>query len=143
MTPPVHPPGDPDLKDEGTARCTHEELKASSKEHLDAETTVSPSSIETLPKLFRYLGGMMKLSELMGDTAKRAVESTNVPQLMTALRSRVELAEGRLNNVADKSLGALEDELSGVRAEVRAGMHCHHTRKATSGNMKIIPQHAW
>ncbi|CAM9672864.1 unnamed protein product, partial [Hapterophycus canaliculatus] len=59
-----------------------------------------------------------ELSELMGDTAKRAVESTNVPQLMTALRGRVELAEGRLNNIADKSLRALEDELSGVRAEV-------------------------
>lgn len=55
----------------------------------------------------------------MGDTAKRAVESTNVPQLMTALRGRVELAEERLNNMADKSFRALEDELTGVRTEVR------------------------
>lgn len=54
----------------------------------------------------------------MGDTAKRAVESTNVPQLMTTLRGRVELAEERLNNMADKSFRALEDELTGVRAEV-------------------------
>ncbi|CAM9812348.1 unnamed protein product [Scytosiphon promiscuus] len=59
-----------------------------------------------------------ELSELMGDTAKRAVESTNVPQLMTALRGRVELVEGRINSMADKSLRALEDELSSVRLEV-------------------------
>lgn len=55
----------------------------------------------------------------MGDTAKRAVESTNVPHLVTALRGRVELAEERLNNMADKSFGALEHELTGVRAEVQ------------------------
>lgn len=55
----------------------------------------------------------------MGDKAKRAVESTNVPQLMTALRGRVELAEERLNNMADKSFRALEDEITGVRTEVR------------------------
>ena len=59
------------------------------------------------------------MSGLMGDTAKRAVESTNVPHLITALRGRVELAEERLNNMADKSFGALEHELTGVRAEVR------------------------
>lgn len=62
----------------------------------------------------------------MGDTAKRAVESTNVPQLMTALRGRVELAEGRLNNMADKSLRALEDELSSVRSEVRVDVQVPH-----------------
>eukprot|EP00903_Cladosiphon_okamuranus_P005748 g5703.t2 len=60
----------------------------------------------------------MQLSGLMGDTAKRAVESTNVPQLMTTLRGRVELAEERLSNMADKSFRALEDELTGLRVEV-------------------------
>lgn len=65
------------------------------------------------------LVGTVQLSGLMGDTAKRAVESTNVPQLMTALRGRVELAEERLNNMADKSFRALEEELTGVRSEVR------------------------
>lgn len=64
------------------------------------------------------LGGTVQLSGLMGDTAKRAVESTNVPQLMTTLRGRVELAEERLTNMADKSFRALEDELAGARAEV-------------------------
>lgn len=64
------------------------------------------------------IGRTVQLSGLMGDTAKRAVESTNVPQLMTTLRGRVELAEERLNNMADKSFRALEDELTGVRAEV-------------------------
>ncbi|CAM9150550.1 unnamed protein product [Ectocarpus sp. 12 AP-2014] len=59
-----------------------------------------------------------ELSSMMGDTAKRAVESTNVPQLMTALRGRVEHTEERLNNMVDKSFRAMEDELSGVRTEV-------------------------
>ncbi|CAM9761139.1 unnamed protein product, partial [Ectocarpus sp. 13 AM-2016] len=59
-----------------------------------------------------------ELSSMMGDTAKRAVESTNVPQLMAALRGRVEHTEERLNNMVDKSFRAMEDELSGVRTEV-------------------------
>ncbi|CAM9766546.1 unnamed protein product [Ectocarpus fasciculatus] len=59
-----------------------------------------------------------ELSGVMGDTAKRAVESTNVPQLMAALRGRVEHTEERLNNMTDKSFRAMEDELSGIRTEV-------------------------
>lgn len=61
----------------------------------------------------------------MGDTAKRAVESTNVPQLMAALRGRVEHTEERLNNMADKSFRAMEDELSGIRSEVRSRDNGH------------------
>lgn len=56
----------------------------------------------------------------MGDTAKRVVESINVPQAITALRGRVELTEGRLNNMADTSFRSMEAELNGVRAEVWA-----------------------
>lgn len=54
----------------------------------------------------------------MADTAKRVVDSTNVSQALTALRGRVELNEGRLNNIADNSFASLEEELNGVRAEV-------------------------
>lgn len=79
----------------------------------------TPRLIANVLKCPLHLGGTVQLSGLMGDTAKRAVESTNVPQLMTTLRGRVELAEERLNNIADKSFRALEDELTGVRAEVQ------------------------
>lgn len=54
----------------------------------------------------------------MGETAKRVVESTNVPQAISALRGRVELAEGQLHSVADKSFRSLEEELNSVRSEV-------------------------
>lgn len=77
--------------------------------------------VEKLPSL----GVMAQLSGMMGDTAKRAVESTNVPQLMAALRGRVEHTEERLNNMADKSFRAMEDELSGVRTEVRLSANGH------------------
>lgn len=54
----------------------------------------------------------------MGETAKRVVESTNVPQAISALRGRVELAEGQLNSIAEKSFRSLEEELNSVRSEV-------------------------
>lgn len=54
----------------------------------------------------------------MGETAKRVVESASVPQAVSALRGRVDLAEERLNNMAEKSFGSLEQELNAVRSEV-------------------------
>lgn len=60
----------------------------------------------------------LQLSGMMTDTAKRVVESTNVPQALTLLKGRVEITEERLANMADKSFRSLEDELVGLRAEV-------------------------
>ena len=57
----------------------------------------------------------------MADTAKRVVESTNVPQAITLLKGRVEITEERLANMADKSFRSLEEELVGLRVEVSRG----------------------
>ena len=55
----------------------------------------------------------------MTDTAKRVVESTNVPQAISLLKGRVEITEERLANMANKSFRSLEEELVGLRSEVR------------------------
>ncbi|CAM9852110.1 unnamed protein product [Ectocarpus sp. 6 AP-2014] len=94
----------------GNARKEEKVSKQQIQESLMAATSVKLDLLRS--SLADELSGMM------GDIAKRAVESTNVPQLMAALRGRVEHTEGRLNNMADKSFRAMEDELSGVRTEV-------------------------
>ncbi|CBJ27886.1 hypothetical protein Esi_0086_0080 [Ectocarpus siliculosus] len=94
----------------GNARKEEKVSKQQIQESLMAATSVKLDLLRS--SLADELSGMM------GDIAKRAVESTNVPQLMAALRGRVEHTEERLNNMADKSFRAMEDELSGVRTEV-------------------------
>lgn len=60
----------------------------------------------------------VQLSSLVGDTAKREVESTGVPQEVSALRGRVEVAEERLSMISDKSFRTLQEELNHLRSEV-------------------------
>lgn len=59
-----------------------------------------------------------QLSGLMGETAKRVVETTGIPQDMSALRGRLEVAEERLSIMSEKSVRALEEQLHNLRTEV-------------------------
>lgn len=60
----------------------------------------------------------IQLSGLMGETAKRVVETNGVPQEVSALRGRLELAEERLSMMSEKSVKALEEQLQCLRTEV-------------------------
>lgn len=87
----------------GIARLLHETIL-----HFPTTCGVSENSMER-----------MQLSSLMGGTAKHEVERTGVPQEVSALRGRVEVAEERLSMISDKSFKTLQEELSHLRSEVQ------------------------
>ncbi|CAM9151764.1 unnamed protein product, partial [Laminaria digitata] len=84
--------------------------------HHRLQESLTTATSEKLDALKDSLAN--ELAGMMADTAKRVVESTNVPQAITLLKGRVEITEERLANVADKSFRSLEEELAGLRAEV-------------------------
>ena len=84
----------------------------------------------------------LQLSGMITDTAKRIVESTNVPQAITLLKGRVEITEERLANMTDKSFRSLEEDLVGLRAEV-SGVHRQPTANRQEPVFTTYNMYGW